>query len=725
MTAAMRRLDDLLQDASPRRPTKTGKTRANDDVDPIDDFEADAGDLPGELNAVAREEDAAEDDFGSVRPLIEHPPVEGASAKRPGRGRETPSARTAKKPELKIELPPGMRPGIKKPTSPSGGLFGFFLSRLLGAQDSEFKAAVSASRRALSATLLFSAVINVLMMAGPLFMLQVYDRVLPSGSFSTLVALSIVTAAIYCIVGVLELTRTRIISRVGAEIDQRLSDRVFESSLRKSLVKQGAAGATMRELDNLRQFLSGPSPITFFDIAWTPAYLLVIFLAHWTLGVAAIIGTVVLVGLAWLSKQRGRTPLLHARQAVSKSLELAEAGQRNAEAITAMGMMAAYRARWQTVNSEALGWQLLASDRLGGLLSATKAASLLLQALMLAMASGLAISGQISPGAVIAVVMVFGRALAPFEVVMRHRRSFISARESSVKLDEALTGAPIERNHTGLPRPKGVLEVENIRVAAPETRNAILHGISFKLSPGQMLAIIGPSASGKSSLIRAIMGLWPPFGGTITVDDTRLDRWHPEDLGQYIGYLPQSVELFSGTVRENIARFRDDATGGQVIEAAKQAHVHELILDLPDGYETELGNDGMILSRGQCQSIALARALFGRPPLVVLDEPYSNLDSFGDEAFSKTLDGLRQRKQTVIIVSHRTQAIEKADLLLLIGKGQQRAFGPSIEIMKMCDDEQPVSGSAKAPVAPPTSQSANAKPPPSEKRRPRRKRDAP
>ncbi|MEQ1669414.1 MAG: type I secretion system permease/ATPase [Hyphomicrobium sp.] len=702
MTAAMRRLEDLLQNPGPgitvspagERFKRDGEepARASDDGASlsIDENTAPAGD-PLDQAAAAKTTPEA---VAAIAPRMAAEPApqsrsnQAALAARLGSGPETPPARA---PKIAAPAPKksASRSRISKPSASSGGLFGIFLSWLLSPRESEVKDAVAASRRALNATFLFSAVINILMMAGPLFMLQVYDRVLSSGSFPTLIALSAITAGLYCIIGMLELARSRIIGRVGAEIDQRLSDRIFEAALRKSLATQGAAGPALRELDSFRQFISGPAPITFFDTPWTPVYLFVIFLTHWMLGVAAIIGTVILLSLAWMSEQRGRVPLQHAGYAVGKSLEMAETGQRNAEAITAMGMLGAYRARWQTLNGEGLGWQLLASDRLGGMSAVTKAMRLLLQSLMLAIAAGLAIQGAISPGAIIAATIIFGRALAPVEQVIGHWRGFIKARESYYKLEEVLTFAPPERSRTELPRPKGVLEVQNIRVAAPETRNIILNGISFRANPGQMLAIIGPSASGKSTLVRAIIGLWPSFGGGVLLDGARLDQWHPEDLGKHIGYLPQSVELFSGTVKQNIARFREDATDDQIIEAAKQAHAHELILGLPKGYETELGNYATYLSGGQRQRIALARALFSTPPLVVLDEPNSNLDRLGDEALSAAIDGMRARGQTVILVSHRVQAIGKADLLLLLEKGQQRAFGPRNEVMKLFQGQNP------------------------------------
>ena len=666
MTAAVRRLEELLQDPGPGIVvTPIGEPQDGRSVPKLGGVSGHASPLDAPPNEpTAKRAERLADKLASG---LKSPPQRVSSAT----GKDTPK--------------PKEIPGLKgfSPNRSSAGLFGLCLRWMLGPEETEVKNAVRASRRALNATFVFSAVINVLMLAGPLFMLQVYDRVLTSGSFPTLIALSIITAVLYAIIGMLELARSRIISRVGAEIDQRLSDRIFEASLRKSLATQGAAAPAIRELDSFRQFIAGPAPLTFFDAPWTPVYLLVIFMTHWMLGVAATIGTFILLGLAWASDQSGREPLKQAGIAVTKSLEMAETGQRNAEAITAMGMLSSYRKRWQVLNEEGLGWQLLASDRLGGLAALTKAMRLLLQSLMLAIAAGLAVNGAISPGAIIAATIIFGRALAPVEQVIGHWRGFIKSRESYHRLEEVLTYAPPERNRTQLPRPKGVLDVQSIRVAAPESRNVILNGITFTAMPGQMLAIIGPSASGKSTLVRSLVGLWPTFAGAILLDGARLDQWHPEDLGRHVGYLPQNVELFAGTVKQNISRFRDDASDEDVVDAAKQAHAHELILALPRGYETELGTFGSYLSGGQRQRLALARALFGTPPLVVLDEPNSNLDRPGDEALSAAIDGMRKRGQTVILVSHRVQAIGKADLLLFIEKGQQRAFGPRNEVMKL------------------------------------------
>jgi PrtD family type I secretion system ABC transporter len=572
----------------------------------------------------------------------------------------------------------------------------------------EIREALAASREAFVATGLFSLVINVLMLAGPLFMLQVYDRVMASGSMPTLLALSLLTASVYGVIGLLELIRSRIVVRIGLELDRRIGDRVFEAALRRGLQAPGASMPALRELDSLRQFIGSPAPLTFFDAPWTPIYLLVVFLMHWTLGIASVLGAAALLAIAWASEARSRAPMLEAGKAAARSIELAETGQRNAETIISMGMLAAYRSRWQTANGESLAWQLLAADRLGTLNALSKTLRLLLQSLLLAIGAALAIRGDISAGSIVAATIIFGRALAPVEQAVGHWRGFIKARESYEKLAQLLADHPARPERTGQPAPQGQLEVSGLKVAAPETRNVILAGISFTVAPGRMLAVIGPSGSGKSTLARALVGIWEPAAGSVRLDGARLDQWGSEALGRHIGYLPQDAGLFSGTVRDNIARFRDEAGDDDVVEAAKAAHAHELIMGLPDGYETELGAFGAYLSAGQRQRIGLARALFGRPALVVLDEPNANLDRAGDEALSAAIDGMRARGQAVVLVSHRVQAIGKADQLLYIERGLQRAFGPRAEVIRFLQSggHTPAQGATPAPPAQPAAAAA-------------------
>ncbi|MEZ5850984.1 MAG: ATP-binding cassette domain-containing protein [Hyphomicrobiaceae bacterium] len=382
-------------------------------------------------------------------------------------------------------------------------------------------------------------------------------------------------------------------------------------------------------------------------------------------------------------------------------MEVAETGHRNAEAIAAMGMLGAYRARWQDSVSEALSLQRLAADRLGNMTAVTKTLRLLLQSLLLAIGAALAISGNISAGSIVAATIIFGRALAPVEQAIAHWRGLGRAREAYDKLEALLQAFPAAPARTAMPAPKGHLEVANVRVASPDTRTVILSGISFAAEPGKMIAVIGPSASGKSTLARAIVGLWPPFGGQIRLDGARIDQWNPEELGQYVGYLPQDVELFAGTVRENIARFRADATDEEVVTAAQAAHAHDLIMALPQAYETPLGAYGTHLSAGQRQRIGLARALFRKPALVVLDEPNANLDRNGDEALSAAVDGMRENGQTVVLVSHRVQVIGKADYLLYIDKGLQKAFGPRGEVIRQLQGGSEPTPQAEAPARQP------------------------
>lgn len=568
----------------------------------------------------------------------------------------------------------------------------------------EIEAAILESRQAFISLGIFSCVINILMLAGPLFMLQVYDRVISSGSVPTLLALTVMTAGAYAIIGLLEIVRSRVIVRIGHQIDGRLGNRIFDTAIKTSAAGSGNTSNALRELDQLRQFVGSPGPLAFFDAPWTPVYLLVILLTHWTLGIAATLGAAVLFGLAWLSETHARAPLQEAGATAARSLDIAETGQRNAETITAMGMGPDYRAHWLQTNRDALDWQLVAADRLGTMTALSRTLRLLMQSLMLAIGAWLAIGGEITAGAIVASTIIFGRALAPVEQAITHWRPFLKAIDSFNRLNELLQAVPPERQRTALPAPKGHLRVEALRVASPTTRRLVLSGISFEVLPGKMVAVIGPSASGKSTLVRTLTGLWQPISGSITLDGASLDQWNPNELGRHIGYLPQTVELFAGTVRQNIARFAPNASDAEVVAAAKAAHAHELILALPNGYDTELGSFGAYLSGGQRQRMALARALFRNPPLVILDEPNANLDRSGDVALSSAIDDMRARGQAVILVSHRVQAIGKADYLLFMDKGLQRAFGPREAVLRLIRGD--AGDEAKSAATHPSNQAA-------------------
>ncbi len=547
----------------------------------------------------------------------------------------------------------------------------------------EISAAIAASRQAFIGIGILSFLINILMLTGPLFMLQVYDRVMTSGSMPTLVSLCLMTVLLYAMSGFFELVRSRIVARAGVEIDQRLSDRIFRASLRRSLFTQGASTSALRDLDTVRQFASGPAPMTFFDAPWTPIYLLVIFLVHWALGVAALVGAGIIVAMTIISERSAREPLGEANKAATRSLEMADSAQRNVEALTAMGMIEPYRRRWQKLSGEALAWQIHAADRIGTAVSISKSMRLLLQSLMLAVGAALAIGGDISAGSIIAGTIIFGRALAPVEQAVAQWKSFVKARDSFDKLSQLLKDEPAPPARTALPAPQGQIAVSQLRVAAPDTRKLILANLNFTIKPGEICAVIGPSASGKSTLARALVGLWPAVSGSISIDGADLLQWEPEALGRHIGYLPQDVELFSGTVRDNIGRFREDATDAKVIQAARMAHAHDMILALPNGYDTQLGAFGTYLSAGQRQRIGLARALYGDPAFIVLDEPNANLDRAGDDALAAALSGMSARGQSVVLISHRVQVMGAADTLLYVDRGVQRAFGPKTEVMKL------------------------------------------
>ena len=603
-----------------------------------------------------------------------HPTPQPAQANQASPAAAAPRRRRRAAPEIVVAEPPtALAPPPSHTLSGKGELW----------------LALTGSRRAIVAVGWFSAAINVLMLAGPLFMLQVYDRVMASGSMPTLVALLALTTAVYAVIGGLELIRSRIITRIGIEIDQRIGDRIFEAALKSSIVRTGSPSAALRDLDALRTFVAGPAPMTFFDLWWSPVYLLVIFATHWTLGLSALVGCAMLLATAYLSDKRSRAPLQENQKTALRSMEMAETGQRNAETIAAMGMIGAYRQRWQALNQEALSWQVHASDVLGGISSLSKALRLLLQSAMLAIGAALAVKGEISSGSIIAATIIFGRALAPVEQVITHWRSSIKAWDAYKKLEVLLKSVPPVARGIVLPAPKAHLAVTGLKVAAPGTDRIIVNGATFEVRPGQLLAVIGPSGSGKSSLTRALVGLWKPAGGVIKLDGGDFGQWDSEALGRHIGYLPQDLELFSGSVRANIGRFRIDASDDDIVAAAKAAHAHELIMSLPNGYDTELGAFGTHLSGGQRQRVALARALFGNPALVVLDEANANLDNAGDKALALAIDGMRARGQAIVFVTHRMPIIQQADTLLFIDRGAQKAFGPRDQVLAALNGSGP------------------------------------
>ena len=527
-----------------------------------------------------------------------------------------------------------------------------------------------------------SLFVNLLMLTAPLYMLQIYDRVLASGSVPTLVALTVLAGALLVFLGLLELMRSRILVRVGNGLDAKLGGRVLSALLDRSLrISAGARGQALRDLDSLRQFLTGPGPFALFDAPWAPMFLAVLFLFHPLMGLVALCGGVVLFTIAVLTEVLTNKPLREASQEVAAANAFAETSLRNSDTLSALGMLPAILRRWQAQHRKGLGLQARASDRSGALLASSKAIRMFLQVAMLGTGAVLAIEQIITPGMMIAGSIVMSRALAPVEQAIGQWRGFIGARGAYRRLNDLLESFPQRRASTKLPAPQGRLAVERLFVAPPGGTAPILKDVCFHLEAGESLGVIGPSAAGKSTLARALVGSWQPTSGAVRLDGAELSAWHREDLGRHTGYLPQGVELFEGTVGENIARLEESPEAERIVEAARGAGAHELILRLPEAYDTRIGEGGSVLSGGQRQRIGLARALYGDPALVVLDEPNANLDAAGDEALTHAILGLKARGRTVIVMAHRPSAIVAVDKLLMLGDGKVQAFGPKEQVL--------------------------------------------
>lgn len=534
---------------------------------------------------------------------------------------------------------------------------------------------------------LFSGVINVLALTGSFYMLQVYDRVLTSRSVETLVGLTVLMALLYIANGMLDFIRVRIMSRIGVRIDSDMREKVFAAiQLLPLRVRQGSDGLQpVRDLDQIRNFLSGMGPTAFFDIPWVPIYLGVVFLLHPMLGLFAFAGAVMLIAMTLLTEIRTSAPMKAASKSGSERIVFGEATRRNAEVIRAMGLGPQMQSKWAELNARHLGDQLKASDAAGGIGSISKVVRLLLQSGMLGLGAFLVIRGDVSAGAIIAASITLSRSLAPIETAIAHWRGFVSARQSYQRLVDVFRAIDQETvDGVALPAPQKSLTVSGLTVAPPGVMRPVVSNVSFALEAGDGLGIIGPSASGKSTLARALVGVWLPvrLGGSVRLDGAALDQWTPEKLGPHIGYLPQAIELFDGDVAENISRFDPNATSETVIAAAHAAGVHDMIVGLPNGYQTAIGEAGQSLSGGQRQRIALARAMYGDPFLVVLDEPNSNLDASGDNALTTAIRAVRARGGIVIVIAHRPSALAGVDKVLAMMNGQAQAFGPKEDVLR-------------------------------------------
>ena len=548
----------------------------------------------------------------------------------------------------------------------------------------ELADALRRSRKAFVGVGLLSGVINVLMLTGPLFMLQVYDRVLPSHSIPTLVGLGILTAGLFACQGIFDTIRRRVLLRIGSALHDEISPCAYDAVARLPLaMKTGGGGLQpIRDLDQIRAFLSSAGPSALFDLPWMPLYVGICFLFHPLIGVATLCGAFILVGLTVAAEAASREPAKAAATFAATRHALLEGTHRNAEVLQAMGMTRAISARFAAVNKEYLQNHRRASDRSGALTALSRVLRLFLQSLVLGLGAYLVINQEATAGVIIASSILVSRALAPVELAIANWKGFVAAREARRRLSKLFATLPKNNEPLQLPKPEASLSVESVSVVPPGVARIIVQDVNFALKSGQGLGIIGPSAAGKSSLARLIVGVWQPSRGKVRLDGAALDQWSLESLGQHVGYLPQDVELFDGTIGENISRFEPDSDDCAIIAAARAAGVHDLIVRLPDGYETHIGEAGTALSAGQRQRIALARAMYRDPFLIVLDEPNSNLDSEGEEALASAIRGIRSRGGIVIVIAHRPNVLAALDQILVLNQGRQQAFGPRDEILQ-------------------------------------------
>lgn len=527
----------------------------------------------------------------------------------------------------------------------------------------------------------FSAISNMLMLAPSIYMLQVYDRVLASRNEITLLMLTMMILGAYLLMSALELIRSFVLVRVGARFDMKLNKRVYSAAFEQNLRKSGGnAGQSLQDLTNIRQFLTGSALFAFFDAPWFPIYLIVIFFFEPMLGYFALGGTVILVILAYINERVSHKPLAEANTMAIASTNLASNNLRNAEVIESMGMLPNLQARWFKLHGKFLHLQAEASEKAGLVGAITKFVQVSLQSLILGLGALLVLEGKITPGMMIASSILVGRALAPVQQVIGVWKSWASTRSAFERLSAVLANNPARNAGMPLPKPLGAMSVENVTAAPPGTQTPILKAVNFSIVPGDVLGVIGPSGSGKSTLARLLVGVWPAMVGKVRLDGADMFEWNKAELGPHLGYLPQDIELFGGTVSENIARF-GPVDGELVVQAAQRAGVHDMILHLPKGYDTLLGDGGAGLSGGQKQRLGLARAMYGDPSLIVLDEPNSNLDDVGEAALVQAINDLRQRGKTIVLITHRTSVIGITNKLLLLRDGIVNAFGPTNQVL--------------------------------------------
>jgi PrtD family type I secretion system ABC transporter len=561
----------------------------------------------------------------------------------------------------------------------------------------DLAAALRECRRAFTSVALFSGIVNLLMLAGPLYMLQIYDRVLSSRSVPTLVALSVFLVGAYAVQGALDLIRSRVVVRGAAVLDRRLALTVHGAVVRLAIAsRQGSeAPQPVRDLDQIRTFLTGAGPIAIIDLPWVLVFLAICFLIHPWLGLAATLGGVTLFTMTLLTERASRTPARVSAQDAGRRSVMMEAQRRSGETVVAMGMAGALAQRCAAVNDRYIAATGRLSDVAGSFGSVSKVLRLLLQSVILGLGAYLVIRQDLTAGAMVAASIMMGRALAPIETAIANWRAFVAARQSTTRLSEALTRAAPRRAATALPKPARSLDVEQVTVVPPGGTAPIVSGARFALKAGEVVGIIGPSGAGKTSLVRTLVGIWRPAKGSVRLDGAALDQWDAEALGRHVGFISQTIELFDGTVAENIARMSVVPDAEAVLRAARAAGAHDMILRLPSGYDTPIGEGGEALSGGQRQRIALARALYGDPFLVVLDEPNSNLDGEGEAALLQAIDRVKARGGIVVLIAHRPLMLSVCDHLLVLANGAQQEFGPRDEVWQKVS-RRPVQPAAAA-----------------------------
>lgn len=566
--------------------------------------------------------------------------------------------------------------------------------------NSELRQAILASKISFLLVGFFSLFVNLLMLVPPLYMLQLYDRVLTSRSEDTLIMLTLIVVVLFITMGLLEVVRSKILIKVGNKLDALLSQRIFDAIFALANKRPGKVSSLpLSDLTSVRQFMTGNGVFAFFDTPWIPIYIAVLFMFHPVFGYFAIFAVIVLFILAIINEYATKVKLSEANNYSRSASIYVESNLRNSEVINAMGMKNSIGETWRNKYYSFLMAQNEASSKAGILTNLSKTLRMMFQSLILGIGAYLAIIMEVSPGMMIAGSIIMGRALAPLDLVINSWKGFSSARASYKRIDELLTEFPANKEYMPLPAPLGEVLLEGVMLIPPGAKEPSLQDISMHINKGDVVGIIGPSAAGKSSLARAILGLWPLTAGKVRLDKADISQWDKQDLGPYIGYLPQDIELFEGTISQNIARFAE-VDAEKVVEAAKKAGVHEMILRLPDGYDTKIGIGGASLSGGQRQRVGFARAIYNDPVLVVLDEPNSNLDDQGEIALVQAIQHLKQLNTTVVLITHRPSVLQVTNKIALINKGKLELYGASNDVLaKMTEHAQKVNEQAKAAQA--------------------------